>query len=157
MKKTLLLLFFGLGTLGAARAQGVLVNGIGAGIGFARMMHKKAADKKKDAATATAGSYQGKNFPMQRTPANELPKKGAEQISGLEQELDHAHSALLASESGPLYTPEQRVALQAAIASVAQMQSKANIAAYQAEAAFYLAEDARRQQAATSAPAAPTN
>ncbi|RYY17792.1 MAG: hypothetical protein EOO36_09195 [Cytophagaceae bacterium] len=134
----------------AAHAQ------VGAAIGFARMMNKRAADKNKAAATATAGSYQGKTFPMQRTPANELPKKGAEQISGLEMELERGHLALLASDSSPVYTPEQRTALQAAIASVAQVQPKANIAAYQQEAAFYLAEDARRQQAAPVAPTPPT-
>ncbi len=135
-------LAIGLSTATTARAQ------VGAAVGFARMMHKKSADKAEAERVTTAGSYQGKHFPMQRTPADKLPKKGAEQILRLEAELERVHAVLLASDSSPLLTPEQRTALQTAIASVAQLQPKANISAYQQEAAFYLAEDARRQQAA---------
>jgi hypothetical protein len=155
MKKTLLFLSLVLGLTYGAQAQAALIGqAIGSGLMFGRAMHKKSVDKAEAERVATAGSYQGKTFPMQRTPADKLPKKGAEQISGVEMELERGHTALLASDNGPLYTPEQRAVLQAAIASIAQVQPKANIAAYQQEAAFYLAEDARRQQAAPT-PAAP--
>jgi hypothetical protein len=164
MKKIILCLFFGLSTAYAAQAQAVLVNGIGAGIGFGRMMmHRKAGDKaaKKADKNDNTSAYQGREFPMQRTPANQLPKKGAEQIVALETELERCHAAMLASPTGVISTPEQRAAMQAAIVNLAQAQSSRNLPDYQEEASFYLAEDARRQQAAISAPApapaAPTN
>lgn len=96
----------------------------------------------------TTSTYDGKTFPMQRTPADQLPKKGAEQITAMETELDRCHTALLASPSGTICTPEQRTAIQAAMVNLARAQSSRNLAAYQQEATFYLAEDARRQQAA---------
>ncbi len=157
MKKILLLflgLAIGLGTVSSAKAQ------VGAAIGFARMMHKKSADKADKASKAdskvtknvSTETYQGKSFSMQRTPADQLPKVGAEQVTALETELDRSHAALLANANGALFTPEQRQALQTALVGLAKSPANGNLAAYQQEAAFYLAEDARRQQA-TPAPA----
>ncbi len=90
---------------------------------------------------------------MLRTPADQLPRKGAEQVVAMESELDRCHTALLASPTGVICTPEQRAALQTAVMNLARANSSRNLAAYQQEATFYLAEDARRQQSAT--PAAP--
>jgi hypothetical protein len=160
MKKVLLSFLgvaIGLSTVSTANAQ------VGAAIGFARMMHKKSADKAdKEAKPNKADSkvtknvstetYQGKSFSMQRTPADQLPKVGAEQVTALETELDRSHSALAATANGALFTPEQRQALQTALVGLAKSPANGNLAAYQQEAAFYLAEDARRQQA-TPAPA----
>jgi hypothetical protein len=116
-----------------------------------------AAEASPAAATRTAASttdaYEGKTFPMVRTPTDQLPKKGAAQVSAMETELDRCHTALLANPTGTICTPEQRTALQAAVVNLARAQSSRNLAAYQQEATFYLAEDARRQQAA--APAEP--
>jgi hypothetical protein len=151
MKKILLPvlgLAIALGTVTTAKAQ------VGAAIGFARMMARKKAENKPEK-TESVGSYQGKNFPMLRTPADKLPKKGAEQIVELETQLERCYAAMLASPTGVISTPEQRAAMQTAIVNLARAQSSRNLPDYQQEASFYLAEDARRQQAPT--PAAPTN
>jgi hypothetical protein len=156
MKKVLLSvlgLAIGLGAVSTAKAQ------VGAAIGFARMMHKKSTDKddkadkpskadSKVSKNVSPETYQGKSFSMQRTPADQLPKVGAEQVTALETELDRSHSALAATSTGALFTPEQRQALQTALVGLAKSPANGNLAAYQQEAAFYLAEDARRQQAA---------
>ena len=107
------------------------------------------------APTPASSAYEGQPFPMQRTASDQLPKKGAEQVVAMESELDRCHAALLASPTGVICTPAQRAALQAAIMNLARTTSSRNLAAYQQEAAFYVAQDARRQQAAPLA--APAN
>ena len=123
-----------------------------------RLSKNKEAAAADGAATAvpvrtvasTTDTYEGKTFPMVRTPTDQLPKKGAEPIVAMETELDRCHAALLASPTGPICTPEQRTAIQTAVVNLARAQSSKNLAAYQQEATFYLAEDARRQQAAAA-------
>jgi hypothetical protein len=151
MRKILLPLLgltIALGTVTTANAQ------VGAAVGFARMMARKKAENKAEK-PESIGSYQGKEFPMLRTPADKLPKKGAEPIVELEAQLARCNSAMLASPTGVICTPEQRAAIQTAIVKLAEAKSSRNVPDYQQEASFYLAEDARRQQAAGSA--APTN
>ena len=167
MKKLLLsacFLLVGFGAAPAAHAQ--MVHLIRAGVNGA-ILAKRLSDNnaaKLAAATptgtgevrtaaSTSDTYEGKSFPMVRTPTDQLPKKGAAQVSAMETELDRCHAALLANPTGTICTPEQRTALQAAVVNLARAQSSRNLAAYQQEANFYLAEDARRQQAA--APAEP--
>ncbi|MGI4761573.1 MAG: hypothetical protein ACRYF0_12745 [Janthinobacterium lividum] len=94
--------------------------------------------------------YQGQKFPMQRTAPDRLPKQRAEAIQLLEAELERCHAALLASPTAPLLTAEQRHALPQALITAGRAQPDYNIASYQQEAAFYFAEDTRRQQAATT-------
>ncbi len=117
------------------------------------MMARKKAEKAEKA--ESIGSYQGKEFPMLRTPADKLPKKGAEQLVELEAQLERCHTAMLASPTGVIATAEQRAAIQTALVKLAETKSSRNIPDYQQEASFYLAEDARRQQAAVAT--APTN
>ncbi|WP_210521368.1 hypothetical protein [Hymenobacter terricola] len=147
MKKVLLPAFALVALLGTAQevqAQANLIHGISAGLGVARM-----AGNKKAAAPALATStYRGQSFPMQRTPAEQLPKKGAEQVTALETQLDRFHTALVADSTNALCTPEQRTAIQTAIVNLARAQSRWDLQPYQQEATFYLAEDARRQRAA---------
>ena len=152
MKKSLLslALLLGVGHLTATHAQiGAMANLLGAGINAGRAMHRRA----NMPPTPTMSAYEGRQFPMQRTPADQLPKKGAEPIVAMETELDRCHAALLASPTGPICTPEQRAAIQTAIVNLARAGSSKSLPVYQQEANFYLAEDARRQQAA--APAEP--
>ena len=150
MKKRLLLTAgLGLG-LSATQVVCAQVNFIRMGVNTAILA--KRATKKTPAEAAPMSSYQGQSFPMQRTPAEELAGQKGEQIRALETELDRCHSVLVSSANGLLCTPEQQAALQAAMRSVAKAKS-ANMAAYQQEATFYLAENTRRQQAATPAPA----
>jgi len=138
-----------LGTAVEAQAQANLVHGITAGIGLARMA---ARNKDKAADPAATSTYRGQKFPMQRTAANQLPKKGAEQVTAVETQLDRFHTALLADSASALCTPEQRTAIQTALVSLGRAQSNWSLQAYQQEATFYLAEDARRKNAAGTAP-----
>lgn len=166
LKKILLLLLVSTGLNYAAQAQVNLIRlGVNSAI-LAKRLSKNgtpASEKAAKTAQATAvasgpaptSTYEGQEFPMQRTATDQLPKKGAKQVVAMEAELDRCHAALLASPTGAICTPEQRAALQKALQHLARTNSSPNLAAYQQEAAFYAAEDARRQPAAT--PAAPVN
>jgi hypothetical protein len=163
MMKRLLLPFFlliGLGTVQTANAQANLIRlGINAAI-----LAKRASNSNNGSATPNNGgaaatpevaptsTYQGQSFSMQRTPADKLPKKAVEQITALEAQLDRCHAAMLADPKGVVCTPEQRTAIQSAAVSVARAQSSWDLKPYQQEMAFYMAEDARRQQPATPEP-----
>lgn len=105
----------------------------------------KEAQAKQAASTST---YRGQAFPMQRTPADQLPKKGAAEVTAVETQLDRFHTALLADSTSALCTPEQRTGIQTAIVNLARAQSRWDLGPYQQEATFYLAEDAHRQGAA---------
>jgi hypothetical protein len=165
MKKLALscVIAMGLGTAQVAQAQAALVNLVGAGLGLgfraAKGDFKKApkatAATEQPVAAATAPSSAPTELVKQRTPADKLPKKAAEQVTALEAQLEQCHAAMLASPTGPVCSPAQRTALQQAAMSVARAQPTWNQQPYQQEMAFYLAEDARRQQAA--APAAPAH
>ena len=152
MKKTVRSLVGLLLVLGASHAH-AQVNLIRMGMNSATLAKRLSnngsapTDKPEKAAPATS-TYEGKTFPMVRTPTDQLPKKGAEQVTAMETELDRCHAALLGSPTGTICTPEQRTAIQTAVVNLARAQSSRNLAAYQQEATFYLAEDARRQQAA---------
>jgi len=148
---TLAGLVLGLSTAPAAHAQVNLIRlGVNSAILARRLSKGQDGATAATPAAATTGTYEGKSFPMQRTAPDQLPKKGAEQIVAMETELDRCHTALVASPTGTVCTPEQRTAIQTAIINLARAQSSKNLAAYQQEATFYLAEDARRQQAAAA-------
>ncbi|MBD2767573.1 hypothetical protein IC235_06675 [Hymenobacter sp. BT664] len=155
MKKALLLfttLTALLGTAVESRGQANLVHGIVAGMGLIRM----AAHKKPAAQTASpntsASTYRGQQLVMQRTPTDQLPKKGGEQVTDVETQLNRFHTALLADSTSALCTPEQRTAIQTALVSLARAQPRWNLQAYQQEAAFYLAENTRRERATGTPP-----
>ena len=168
MKKRLLafFLFVGLGSAHTAQAQAALVNliatGLRVGVGAA-MKHKPATNPgtttpsaaQQTAPPATSAPAISAPEPhelvLQRTPADKLPKRGATQITALEAELDRCRAAMLADPAGLICPPAQRTALQNAAVSVARAQPSWDLRPYQQETAFYLAEDARRQQASTPA------
>jgi hypothetical protein len=176
MKKLVLSAFmvFALGAAHQAQAQaGALVNLIGAGIGLGiraaaapkltpeQKAAQKAAQQAAEAKITTdqqsaelnaAGPAAPATLAMQRTAADKLPKKGAEQITALEAELERCHAAMQASPTGTVCTPEQRAAIQKAAVAVARAQPNWDLHPYQQEMAFYSAEDTRRQ----ATPAAPT-
>lgn len=170
MKKSVLsvVLAISLSAVHTAQAQmGPLVNLIGAGLGLGARLalqpkltpEQKAA--KQAAAKAAADGEATEHAPtaapaelvMHRTPADQLPKQAAAQITDLETQLEQCHAAMLASPAGTVCTAEQRAAIQAAAVSVARAKPGFNLTPYQQEMAYYLAEDARRQQATT--PTAP--
>ena len=172
MKKLLLSVFL-LGSLSgihSAHAQAALVSLIATGLRLgtqAALTPKQTAEQKAAqqaaedkvvadraaAELAAAGPAVPKELLMQRTPADKLPNKAAAQITALENQLESCHAAMLATPTGPICTSEQRTAIQAAAMSVARAQPGWDLHPYQQEMAYYLAEDARRQQAAL--PAAP--
>jgi hypothetical protein len=168
MKKLLLpfFLIIGLGTVQTVNAQAALVNlvGLGLRLGTSAALKNKQAPKAaeqpspeklaadKVAADKAAIAAAPQALVMQRTPADKLPKKAAEQITALEAQLDRCHAAMLADPKGVVCTPEQRTAIQSAAVSVARAQSSWDLKPYQQEMAFYMAEDARRQQPATPEP-----
>lgn len=172
MKKVVLsgIFVFALGAAHHAQAQAALVNllstGIRLGVGAATRPkltpEQKAAQQAAEAKAATAqqtaelnaaGPAAPKELVLSRTPADKLPKKGAEQITALEAQLDRCHAAMLADAQAVVCSPEQRAAIQQAAIGVARAQPSWDLHPYQQEMAFYLAEDARRQQAATASPA----
>lgn len=155
MKKLVLSLIGCAGLLGSAteaRAQaGLLVPGITAGIGLLRMAGRNKNKAAEAPATAGTSTYRGQQFAMQRTPADQLPRKGAAEVTAVETQLNQFHTALLADSTSALCTPEQRTAIQTALVSLARARPGWNLQPYQQEATFYLAEDARRQRGATPA------
>lgn len=166
MKRFLLsvALLSGLGTVQAAQAQGSLVHLITAGttLGVRALLKNKqpvpvkpidqaTADKNAAANTAATIAAQPKVLVLHRTPADQLPKKGAEQITALEAQLEQCHAAMLANPGGVICTPEQRAAIQSAAVGVARAQAGWSLQPYQQEMAYYQAEEARRQQAAAPA------
>ncbi|WP_157886832.1 hypothetical protein [Hymenobacter sp. PAMC 26628] len=159
-------LLSGSGAVQTARAQASLINLVvtGTRLGVqalaknkqpvpAKPIDQATADKNAAANTAATIAAQPKELVLHRTPADQLPKKGAEQITALEAQLEQCHAAMLANPSGVICTPEQRAAIQSAAVSVARAQSSWNLQPYQQEMAYYQAEDARRQQAAAPVPA----
>lgn len=138
---------------GTAQAQVNLIRMGFNGATIAKRLSNKQAAAPPDAAAPTSvkaasATYDGQTFPMVRTASDQLPKKGAAQVVAIEAELERCHAALLASPTGAVCPPEQRTAIQQAVVNLARVQPNSNLAAYQQEATFYLAEDARRQQAA---------
>ena len=134
-------------SLGAAHTAHAQVNFIRMGMNAATLA-KRAGNKSK-ANAATMATYQGQSFPMLRTTASETAQS-TPHIMALETELDRCHTALLASATEVICTPAQLADLQTAMRNLAKVDTK-NMAAYQQEATFYLAENARRQQAAAQA------
>ncbi|GAA4504535.1 hypothetical protein GCM10023172_30870 [Hymenobacter ginsengisoli] len=174
MKKLVLstALLLGLGAAQTAQAQAALLLGRLVGIGVSSAIgasrsakltpEQKAAQQQAAAQNLAnqaaaernaAGWAAPTELVMHRTPAAQLPKQAAEQITTLEAQLDACHAAMLASPTGPVCPPEQRAAIQQAAMGVARAKPGFDLHPYQQEMAYYMAEDARRQQAA--APSAP--
>ena len=153
MQKPLLLaasLLAGIGAIQPAQAQIGLIN---LGVKSALLAHQLSKKNNVAAAPTPTETYQGQSFPMQRTPAEQLPAKGQEQIAALEGQLDRCHATLLADPAAPLFTPDQQQELVSAAVAAARANPSWNQQDYQKEVSFYLAENTRRQQAAAPAPA----
>ncbi|NML65061.1 hypothetical protein HHL22_07565 [Hymenobacter sp. RP-2-7] len=176
MKKLLLTAVMALSLGAAEQAHAQLGNLVGAGLVLgvgaikrARMTpeqraaeqqatQQKAAEKAAQQASVQQASAAATVAPAvaltelrpQRTATDKLPKKGAEQITALEAQLEQCRLAMQASPTGVVCTPAQRTAIQQAAVSAARANPSWSLQPYQQEMAFYAAEDARRQQ-----PAAP--
>lgn len=155
VKKQVLLplLFAGFGAAHSAQAQGALVDVIRAGIhvGTAIATSAKRPVAVPAAPTAptvisaaqVAASFQ--QLKRQRTPAGQLPPRGAEAIAALEAQLERCHETYLVDSTGVICSPAQRTALQQASIRIVQANSNWDLQPYQREASFYIGEDSRRQ------------
>lgn len=132
----------------AAQAQAALVNGIVTGFNLGRMVARGDFAEKNVVAT----TYRGQQYPLKRTPAGQLSGQAADQIALLEAQLDQCHAALLADSAGVVCPPNRQATIQATQAIITKARPAWNQKMYRTELAFYVAEDARRQQVAGGAP-----
>lgn len=133
-------------TTSAAQAQANLVHGIGAAINLGRMASKGGFSSKDK--TMTIETFRDQNFPMKRTPVDQLSGEATDQISFLEGQLDQCHKALFASATGPVLAANQLALIQTTQRILADARPTWNQKFYKQELAFYQAEDGRRQQSA---------
>ena len=96
---------------------------------------------------AATDSYRGQAFPRRRTPVEQLPLGGQAEILRLETLLEQAHAALLAAPTAPVLPYWRADAVEQAARQAAAVAPTWNQEAYQREAAFYAAEEARRRPA----------
>ncbi len=97
--------------------------------------------------TPATASYQGHSFPRQRTPVEQLPLEGQAEILRLETLLQQAYTALTTDPAAPVFPVWRAEAVEQAAHQAAAVVPAWNQDAYQREAAFYAAEEARRQAA----------
>ena len=95
-----------------------------------------------------AASYRGQAFPQLRTPLEALPVEGQAELLRLETLLQRAYVAMLAEPNTSFYPQVVADVIQQAAAQAAAVVPTWNHDAYQREAAFYSAEQARRAAAA---------
>lgn len=147
--KQLLLLFLFLGITSAAQAQITQLFSIIAvqGANAAVKAGRNSRDAKSDATIAPA-YYRGQEYGQKRTPANQLKGPGGDQIAYQESLLDKCRTALLADSTAAIGSADLWATLQGSLAVIAQKRPAWNTQAYATEAAFYQAEDARRQRVA---------
>lgn len=101
----------------------------------------------------TATSYQEPPFPRRRTPIAQLPLEGQAEILRLETLLQQAYAAFTASPTAAVFPYWRAEAVEQAAHQAAAVVPTWDQTAYQQEAAFYTAEEVRRQDARH--PAAP--
>jgi hypothetical protein len=147
-----LLLFLLLGAAGSAQAQLVQLISLGTrlGAGAAVSGIRRSHDARSDAAIAPA-RYRGQEYDRKRTPANKLKGIGGDQIAYQESLLDKCQAAMLADSTAAIGNADLWATLQGSLEVIAQKRPAWNTQAYASEAAFYQAEDARRQRVAQPA------
>ncbi len=96
---------------------------------------------------AATASYQGQSFPRRRTPIEQLPLEGQAEILRLETLLQQAYTALTADPAAPVFPAWRAEAVEQAAHQAAAVVPAWDQSAYQREAAFYAAEEARRHPA----------
>jgi hypothetical protein len=123
------------------------VHGIGAGINLARMASKTKTDDK----SVTDADYRNQPFSTKRTVPEILTGAATNQIIFLESQLDVCKKALFADSTGIVCSAAQQNTIRTMMLEIAKLQSSWPQKAYRQELAFYVAEDARRQQVAARA------
>jgi hypothetical protein len=89
-------------------------------------------------------SYRGRLFPRLRTAIPTLPWAGQAEILRLETLLQRAYLALLTDSTATVLLPVQADVVEQAARQAAAVVPTWNHEAYRQEAAFYVAEQARR-------------
>jgi hypothetical protein len=147
--KQLLLLLILLGITSTAQAQITQLFSIMAvqGANAAVKAGSNGRDAKSDASIIPA-TYRGQEYGQKRTPANQLKGLGGDQIAYQESLLDKCRAAMLADTTAAIGNADLWATLQGSLAVINQKRPAWNTQAYAAEAAFYQAEDARRQRVA---------
>jgi hypothetical protein len=92
---------------------------------------------------APLATYQGRSFPRLRTPVQKLPWAGQAEIMRLETLLQRAYLGLL-TDTATVLLPVQADVVEQAARQAAAVVPTWNHEAYRQEAAFYVAEQARR-------------
>ena len=156
--KQLLLLSLLLGFAGPTRAQlfNVISTGVRIGVnaGVAAHSQSRYADPKAPNADAsvTPAAYRGQTYPLKRTPPHRLKGPGRDQVAYQESELAKCQAALVADSTQAIGNAETWSMLRGSLEIIARDRPNWNIQAYREEAAFYEAENARRQRVAAAAP-----
>lgn len=163
MKKLLPLLLL-LGAASTAQAQ--LVNAISTGLRVgvsAAAASRSAAGARNYVESAdpraptpdvnvTPATYRGQAYPQKRTAPGKLKTPGGEQIAWQEAELQKCQATMLADSTAAVGPPETWARLKASQETIARERPTWNVQAYRDEAAFYQAEQARRQQRTVAVP-----
>lgn len=145
MNKKLRTAFFALTLVGAAFTAQAQVGLIMAGINLGRMAARnKAADAATDKAVPTV-EYRNQSFHTKRTVPEILTGEATDQILFLEGQLDLCKAALLADSTGAVCPATRYNTIRTMQVEIAKAQSSWPQRYYKEELAFYVAEDARRQ------------
>lgn len=97
--------------------------------------------------------YRGQQYPQKRSPASKLNAPGGELIAKQEELLQKYQAIMLADSAAAIATSAQWLALSTMREEIARSRPTWNTKAYADEAAFYQAENDRRQRLAKPNPA----
>jgi hypothetical protein len=100
----------------------------------------------------TAATYRGQAYPQKRTPPERLKGPGGEQIASHEALLQQCQAALAIDSTSAIGNAATWSKLSSSLETIRRNRPTWNVEPYRAEAAFYEAEDTRRQRIATAAP-----
>ena len=106
-------------------------------------VHAQAPPSNSRQPEAPSATYQGRAFPRLRTPVEKLPWAGQAEILRLETLLQRAYLGLL-TDTATVLVPVQADVIEQAARQAAAVVPTWNHEAYRQEAAFYVAEQARR-------------
>ena len=164
--KKLFLLLLPLATAATARAQLVDIISAGVRFGTAAALAGRSSASARDYVeladpranttdvNVTPATYRGRTYPQKRTAPGKLKTPGGEQIAWQEAELQKCQT-LMVADTAAFGTPDTWTHLKASQDIIARERPTWNVQPYRDEAAFYEAENARRQRSA-ALPAAPT-
>ena len=159
--KHLLLSLLLIGAAGSAQAQLVNIISTGVRVGVSAAAASAGARNYVELAdpraptpdiNVTAATYHGQAYPQKRTPPERLKGPGGEQIASHEALLQQCQAALTADSTSAIGNAATWAKLSSSLETIRRNRPTWNVEPYRAEAAFYEAEDTRRQRVATASP-----